>query len=46
MHKASRAMYLSDITIQLSGAKSHSRVYNQYKLHFSVYVYCHALMYT
>lgn len=27
MHKASRPMYLSDITIQLSGAKSHSRVY-------------------
>lgn len=45
MHKASRPMYLSDITIQLSGAKSHSRVYNQYKLHFSVYLYCHALTY-
>lgn len=39
MHKASRPMYLSDITIQLSGAKSHSRVHNQYKLHFCVYVY-------
>lgn len=45
MHKASRPMYLSDITIQLSGAKSHSRVYNRYKLHFSVYLYCHALTY-
>lgn len=45
MHKASRPMYLSDITIQLSGAKSLSRVHNQYKLYFCVYVYCHALTY-